>query len=48
LVKSSTVSAVFSEWIKAINKITEGEVIALDGKTLRHSYDEETREQSIW
>lgn len=26
-------------WIKAISKITEGEVIAFDGKTLRHSYD---------
>ena len=29
----------FLNWIKAINKITSGEVIALDGKTLRHSYD---------
>jgi len=29
----------FLNWIKAINKITEGEVIAVDGKTLRHSYD---------
>ena len=29
----------FVNWIKAINKITEGEVIAVDGKTLRHSYD---------
>jgi len=26
-------------WVKAINKITEGEVIAVDGKTLRHSYN---------
>ena len=25
-------------WI-SLNKITEGEVIAIDGKTLRHSYD---------
>ena len=29
----------FLNWIKAINKITEGEVIAVDGKALRHSYD---------
>jgi predicted transposase YbfD/YdcC len=29
----------FLSWIKSINKITEGEVIAIDGKTLRHSYD---------
>jgi predicted transposase YbfD/YdcC len=29
----------FLSWIKSINKITAGEVIAIDGKTLRHSYD---------
>ncbi len=29
----------FLNWIKAINKITLGEVIAIDGKSLRHSYD---------
>ena len=29
----------FLNWIKAINKITSGEVIAFDGKSLRHSYD---------
>jgi len=29
----------FLDWIKASNKITEGEVIAIDGKALRHSYD---------
>jgi predicted transposase YbfD/YdcC len=29
----------FLSWIKSINKITAGEVIAVDGKTLRHSYD---------
>ncbi|MEH1973083.1 MAG: ISAs1 family transposase [Nostoc sp.] len=29
----------FLNWIKSINKITSGEVIAIDGKTLRHSYD---------
>lgn len=29
----------FLDWIKAINRITEGEVIAIDGKSLRHSYD---------
>ena len=31
----------FLNWIKSINKIIEGEVIAIDGKTLRHSYDKE-------
>lgn len=29
----------FLSWINTIAHITEGEVIAIDGKTLRHSYD---------
>jgi len=29
----------FVSWIKSVNKITEGEVVAIDGKTLKHSYD---------
>lgn len=29
----------FLNWIKSISKITQGEVIGIDGKTLRHSYD---------
>ena len=29
----------FLNWIRAINKMTDGEVIAIDGKSLRHSYD---------
>ncbi len=28
----------FLSWIKSISKITLGEVVAIDGKTLRHSY----------
>lgn len=31
----------FLNWIRAINKMTSGEVIAIDGKSLRHSYDKE-------
>ena len=29
----------FLSWIKTITQLTQGEVIAIDGKTLRHSYD---------
>lgn len=29
----------FLNWIKSISKLTQGEVVAIDGKTLRHSYD---------
>jgi len=29
----------FLHWVKSIAEVSEGEVIAIDGKTLRHSYD---------
>lgn len=29
----------FLRWIKTVAQLTQGEVIAIDGKTLRHSYD---------
>lgn len=29
----------FVSWVKAIAKLSEGEVIAIDGKSVRHSYD---------
>ncbi len=29
----------FLDWIQSIYQITQGEVVAIDGKTLRHSYD---------
>ena len=31
----------FLNWMRVINKMTSGEVIAIDGKSLRHSYDKE-------
>ena len=32
-------SRCFIRWVKAISEVTEGEVIAIDGKTLRRSFD---------
>src|SRR5580700_3229443 len=32
-------TSVFIEWTQAICSLTEGEVVALDGKTVRRSYD---------
>lgn len=29
----------FLNWIKSVSSIIQGEVVAIDGKTLRHSYD---------
>ncbi len=37
----------FLNWIKAIKKITDGEVIAIDGKTLRHSYAQGAEQGAI-
>ena len=31
----------FLNWMRVINKMTSGKVIAIDGKSLRHSYDKE-------
>jgi hypothetical protein len=38
----------FMEWVKAIEKLTAGQVIALDGKQLRRSHDRETGKEAIY
>ena len=37
----------FLKWIESISQITFGEIIALDGKTLRHSYDRSKKKSAI-
>ena len=37
----------FIDWIKAISKLTNGEVIAIDGKTLCNSYDTASSQSAI-
>jgi predicted transposase YbfD/YdcC len=37
----------FVNWMKSIQKITTGEVVAIDGKTLRGSYDENSEQSAI-
>jgi predicted transposase YbfD/YdcC len=37
----------FLNWIKSISNITSGEVVAIDGKTLRHSYDKQSDKGAI-
>jgi len=37
----------FLSWIKSISNIMKGEVIAIDGKTLRHSYDRAEAQSAI-
>jgi len=40
-------SKCFSEWTKEISKLTTGEVIAIDGKRIRGSYDTESAQSAI-
>ncbi|ENM5763214.1 ISAs1 family transposase [Vibrio mimicus] len=37
----------FLAWMKAVHKLTCGEVVAIDGKTLRGSYDRDDRQSAI-
>ena len=37
----------FLSWVKSISNLTQGEVIAIDGKTLRHSYDHSQEKSAI-
>jgi len=37
----------FIEWIKAVYQITEGQIIAIDGKKLRRSHDKTIGKQAI-
>ncbi len=37
----------FLKWIEAISRITFGEIVAIDGKTLRHSYDKSQNKSAI-
>ena len=46
-IKPTLFQQCFLDWIKAVNKLTEGELIAIDGKTLRGSYNREQRRSTI-
>lgn len=38
----------FMEWVQAIEKLTAGQVIAVDGKTIRRSHDKEVGKAAIY
>ncbi len=58
LINPEALQKCFLDWVSSISRITFGEVIAIDGKTLRHSYGRRSRSlrlfvvmikpQSIW
>ncbi len=37
----------FAGWIRAVSKVTEGEIVSIDGKTLRRSYDTNSNKPAI-
>ncbi len=37
----------FSNWVKSISSLFDGEIVAIDGKTLRHSYDKTNGKAAI-
>jgi predicted transposase YbfD/YdcC len=47
LVRPAEFEKCFLEWITALQDITDGQVIAIDGKTLRRSYDKASSKSAI-
>jgi predicted transposase YbfD/YdcC len=37
----------FINWVAAVHEVTAGQVVAIDGKTVRRSYDREARKSAI-
>ena len=46
-IKPEPFQAAFVRWTQAINQHTDGALVAIDGKTLRSSYDREDRTSTI-
>ncbi len=42
-IKPEEFNQCFVNWMKAVHQLTDGEIIAIDGKTLRGSYDRDDR-----
>ena len=37
----------FISWVNSLSEVTQGEVVAIDGKTLRHSFDKKSQKSAI-
>ena len=37
----------FLNWVKSIHELTDGEIVAIDGKCLRHSFDKKNNKAVI-
>ena len=47
VIKPEELQTCFINWMAAVEEATKGKVIAVDGKTLRHSYDKKKRKAAI-
>lgn len=47
-IKGEEFQTCFMSWVQAISKLTEGQVVSVDGKALRHSYDKASGKAAIW
>lgn len=48
LLQAEAFEACFYDWVQAVNQITKGQVIAIDGKELRHSFDSLLGKKAIY
>ena len=46
-VSSKGLQECFLNWVQSVTEMTDGEIVAIDGKTLRRSYDRSSRKQAI-
>ena len=46
-IKPDKFQSCFIDWMKAVATLTDGEVVAIDGKTLRHSFDRASSKAAI-
>lgn len=46
-IKPEQFQACFLDWMASVHTLTQGELIAIDGKTLRSSYNREDRNSTI-
>ena len=45
--QSSAIQRCFMEWVQAVAQVTQGEVVAIDGKTVRRSHDRTLGKKAI-
>jgi len=47
-IKGEEFQACFMGWVQAVSRLTDGQIVSVDGKALRHSYDKALGKEAIW